>query len=119
MFDFLLSILTPASELLLVVPDCASCLQVPLDDYKDSSFVQHTDNADIDVRPAPPALLSVLSEQVEFIHGCVCLCQSKLSRLCEQDKAVRMQEEKLQQLHREKVQAWPLLWMSCPVLSLL
>uniref|UniRef100_A0AAX7SSH8 Pleckstrin homology domain containing, family A member 5 n=1 Tax=Astatotilapia calliptera TaxID=8154 RepID=A0AAX7SSH8_ASTCA len=27
---------------------------------------------------------------------------TKLSRLCEQDKAVRMQEEKLQQLHREK-----------------
>lgn len=35
---------------------------------------------------------------------CVCVCQTKLSRLCEQDKAVRMQEEKLQQLHREKVQ---------------
>lgn len=31
--------------------------------------------------------------------------QSKLSRLCEQDKAVRMQEDKLQQLHREKVGA--------------
>lgn len=31
--------------------------------------------------------------------------QSKLSRLCEQDKAVRMQEDKLQQLHREKVSA--------------
>uniref|UniRef100_A0A3Q3IMS3 Pleckstrin homology domain containing, family A member 5 n=1 Tax=Monopterus albus TaxID=43700 RepID=A0A3Q3IMS3_MONAL len=27
---------------------------------------------------------------------------TKLSRLCEQDKVVRMQEEKLQQLHREK-----------------
>uniref|UniRef100_A0A3Q1JSR2 Uncharacterized protein n=1 Tax=Anabas testudineus TaxID=64144 RepID=A0A3Q1JSR2_ANATE len=27
---------------------------------------------------------------------------TKLSRLCEQDKAVRMQEEKLKQLHREK-----------------
>lgn len=35
---------------------------------------------------------------------CVCVFQTKLSRLCEQDKAVRMQEEKLQQLHREKVQ---------------
>ena len=34
----------------------------------------------------------------------VFVCQTKLSRLCEQDKAVRMQEEKLQQLHREKVQ---------------
>ncbi len=29
--------------------------------------------------------------------------QAKLSRLCEQDKVVRNQEEKLQQLHREKV----------------
>uniref|UniRef100_A0A8P4GJK6 PH domain-containing protein n=1 Tax=Dicentrarchus labrax TaxID=13489 RepID=A0A8P4GJK6_DICLA len=45
------------------------------DDYKDGSFVQRTEEADID---------------------------TKLSRLCEQDKAVRMQEEKLQQLHREK-----------------
>ncbi|KAL0196457.1 hypothetical protein M9458_010029, partial [Cirrhinus mrigala] len=27
---------------------------------------------------------------------------AKLSRLCEQDKVVRTQEEKLQQLHREK-----------------
>ncbi|KAM3587889.1 uncharacterized protein V6R79_016343 [Siganus canaliculatus] len=45
------------------------------DDYKDSGFVQRTEEADID---------------------------TKLSRLCEQDKMVRMQEEKLQQLHREK-----------------
>ncbi|XP_041636178.1 pleckstrin homology domain-containing family A member 5-like isoform X9 [Cheilinus undulatus] len=45
------------------------------EDYKDSSFVQPTEEADID---------------------------TKLSRLCEQDKTVRMQEEKLQQLHREK-----------------
>ncbi|XP_020500308.1 pleckstrin homology domain-containing family A member 5 isoform X4 [Labrus bergylta] len=45
------------------------------DDYKDGSFAQRTEEADID---------------------------TKLSRLCEQDKAVRMQEEKLQQLHREK-----------------
>ncbi|XP_044198554.1 pleckstrin homology domain-containing family A member 5-like isoform X2 [Thunnus albacares] len=44
-------------------------------DYKDSSLIQRTEEADID---------------------------TKLSRLCEQDKAVRMQEEKLQQLHREK-----------------
>uniref|UniRef100_A0A3B4XPI7 Pleckstrin homology domain containing, family A member 5 n=1 Tax=Seriola lalandi dorsalis TaxID=1841481 RepID=A0A3B4XPI7_SERLL len=36
------------------------------------------------------------------LHVHVCVCQTKLSRLCEQDKAVRMQEEKLQQLHREK-----------------
>uniref|UniRef100_A0A8P4GV52 PH domain-containing protein n=1 Tax=Dicentrarchus labrax TaxID=13489 RepID=A0A8P4GV52_DICLA len=49
--------------------------QISPDDYKDGSFVQRTEEADID---------------------------TKLSRLCEQDKAVRMQEEKLQQLHREK-----------------
>lgn len=29
--------------------------------------------------------------------------QTKLSRLCEQDKVVRIQEDKLQQLYREKV----------------
>ncbi|XP_040885820.1 pleckstrin homology domain-containing family A member 5-like isoform X3 [Toxotes jaculatrix] len=45
------------------------------DDYKDGSFVPRTEEADID---------------------------TKLSRLCEQDKSVKMQEEKLQQLHREK-----------------
>ncbi|XP_076578213.1 pleckstrin homology domain-containing family A member 5-like isoform X4 [Chaetodon auriga] len=49
--------------------------QVSPEDYKDSSFIQSTEKADID---------------------------TKLSRLCEQDKAVKMQEEKLQQLHREK-----------------
>uniref|UniRef100_A0A671V9D5 Pleckstrin homology domain containing, family A member 5 n=1 Tax=Sparus aurata TaxID=8175 RepID=A0A671V9D5_SPAAU len=52
-----------------------SCPSISPDDYKDSSFTQRTEEADID---------------------------TKLSRLCEQDKAVRMQEEKLQQLHREK-----------------
>uniref|UniRef100_I3K9P4 Pleckstrin homology domain containing, family A member 5 n=1 Tax=Oreochromis niloticus TaxID=8128 RepID=I3K9P4_ORENI len=52
-----------------------SILQTSSDDYKDSSFIQRPEEADID---------------------------TKLSRLCEQDKAVRMQEEKLQQLHREK-----------------
>ncbi|KAK2858555.1 hypothetical protein Q5P01_003175 [Channa striata] len=49
--------------------------QISPNDYKDGSFVQRTEDADTD---------------------------TKLSRLCEQDKAVRMQEEKLQQLHREK-----------------
>ncbi|XP_034434438.1 pleckstrin homology domain-containing family A member 5-like isoform X3 [Hippoglossus hippoglossus] len=49
--------------------------QVTPDDYKDSSFSQRPEEADID---------------------------TKLSRLCEQDKALRMQEEKVQQLHREK-----------------
>ncbi|XP_028425953.1 pleckstrin homology domain-containing family A member 5 isoform X4 [Perca flavescens] len=49
--------------------------QISPDDFKDGSFIPRTEEADID---------------------------TKLSRLCEQDKAVRMQEEKLQQLHREK-----------------
>nr|XP_020463972.1 pleckstrin homology domain-containing family A member 5 isoform X2 [Monopterus albus] len=49
--------------------------QTSPDNYKDGFFIQRTEEADID---------------------------TKLSRLCEQDKVVRMQEEKLQQLHREK-----------------
>ncbi|XP_056223887.1 pleckstrin homology domain-containing family A member 5-like isoform X12 [Seriola aureovittata] len=49
--------------------------QISPDDFKEGALVQRTEEADID---------------------------TKLSRLCEQDKAVRMQEEKLQQLHREK-----------------
>uniref|UniRef100_H3CP63 Pleckstrin homology domain containing, family A member 5 n=1 Tax=Tetraodon nigroviridis TaxID=99883 RepID=H3CP63_TETNG len=41
--------------------------------------------------------------QSPFIHRAEDVdIDSKLSRLCEQDKAVRMQEDKLQQLHREK-----------------
>ncbi|KAG9342334.1 hypothetical protein JZ751_016836, partial [Albula glossodonta] len=46
------------------------------EDYRDSSFAYRQDELDIDV---------------------------KLSRLCEQDKVVRTQEHKLQQLYREKV----------------
>ncbi|XP_061570775.1 pleckstrin homology domain-containing family A member 5-like [Cololabis saira] len=49
--------------------------QVSPDDFKDDAVVQRTEDIDID---------------------------TKLSRLCEQDKTVRMQEDKLQQLHREK-----------------
>ncbi|XP_037099694.1 pleckstrin homology domain-containing family A member 5 isoform X6 [Syngnathus acus] len=47
--------------------------QITPDDYKDCSIIQPADDID-----------------------------TKLSRFCEQDKLVRMQEEKLQQLHREK-----------------
>ncbi|XP_029681275.1 pleckstrin homology domain-containing family A member 5 isoform X9 [Takifugu rubripes] len=51
--------------------------QTGTEDYKDaqSPFDQRVEDVDID---------------------------TKLGRLCEQDKAVRMQEDKLQQLHREK-----------------
>uniref|UniRef100_A0A8D3E7E2 Pleckstrin homology domain-containing family A member 5-like n=1 Tax=Scophthalmus maximus TaxID=52904 RepID=A0A8D3E7E2_SCOMX len=49
--------------------------KVSPDDFKESSLSQCTEEPKID---------------------------TKLSRLCEQDKAVRMQEEKMQQLHREK-----------------
>ncbi|XP_043963470.1 pleckstrin homology domain-containing family A member 5-like isoform X4 [Gambusia affinis] len=45
------------------------------EDFKDSSLNQCIDEADV---------------------------ETKLSRLCEKDKVLRMQEEKLQQLHREK-----------------
>ncbi|XP_068611589.1 pleckstrin homology domain-containing family A member 5-like [Brachionichthys hirsutus] len=49
--------------------------QISPDDNKDASLIQSTGETDVD---------------------------TKLSRLCEQDKAVRIQEEKLQQLHSEK-----------------
>ncbi|KAM4712025.1 pleckstrin homology domain-containing family A member 5 isoform 3-T3 [Anableps anableps] len=49
--------------------------QIKPEDFKDGSLNQSTDNADV---------------------------ETKLSRLCEKDKVLRMQEEKLQQLHREK-----------------
>ncbi|XP_064198903.1 pleckstrin homology domain-containing family A member 5 isoform X5 [Anguilla rostrata] len=49
--------------------------QVTPDDYRDSSYIYRPEELDID---------------------------AKLSRLCEQDKVVRTQEDKLQQLHREK-----------------
>ncbi|KAK5615325.1 hypothetical protein CRENBAI_002913 [Crenichthys baileyi] len=49
--------------------------QINPEDFKDSCLNQSTDEADV---------------------------ETKLSRLCEKDKVLRMQEEKLQQLHREK-----------------
>ncbi|XP_023205779.1 pleckstrin homology domain-containing family A member 5 isoform X11 [Xiphophorus maculatus] len=49
--------------------------QITPEDFKDSSLNQSIDKADV---------------------------ETKLSRLCEKDKVLRMQEEKLQQLHREK-----------------
>uniref|UniRef100_A0A8C6M1M3 Pleckstrin homology domain containing, family A member 5 n=1 Tax=Nothobranchius furzeri TaxID=105023 RepID=A0A8C6M1M3_NOTFU len=49
--------------------------QINPDGFKEASLQQHTEEVDID---------------------------TKLSKLCEQNKAVKMQEEKLQQLHREK-----------------
>ncbi|XP_061108962.1 pleckstrin homology domain-containing family A member 5 isoform X2 [Conger conger] len=49
--------------------------QVTPDDYRDNSYIYRPEELDID---------------------------AKLSRLCEQDKVVRTQEDKLQQLHREK-----------------
>ncbi|XP_061921604.1 pleckstrin homology domain-containing family A member 5 isoform X4 [Entelurus aequoreus] len=56
-----------------ITPQSLQGKTISPDEYKDDSLVQH--NEDID---------------------------AKLSRLCEQDRAVRVQEEKLQQLHREK-----------------
>ncbi|XP_037618824.1 pleckstrin homology domain-containing family A member 5-like isoform X10 [Sebastes umbrosus] len=58
-----------------ITPQSLQGKTISPDDSKDGSFIQRTEEADID---------------------------TKLSRLCEQDQAVRMQEEKLQQLHREK-----------------
>uniref|UniRef100_A0A671K566 Pleckstrin homology domain-containing family A member 5-like n=1 Tax=Sinocyclocheilus anshuiensis TaxID=1608454 RepID=A0A671K566_9TELE len=55
-------------------------------------------------RPVPPAQsITAQSLQGKTVHLTLTLpLQTKLSRLCEQDKVVRAQEEKLQQLHREK-----------------
>lgn len=59
---------------------------------------------DIDVRQTQSVKRTAFAIELVFTFECVCAFQTKLSRLCEQDKAVRMQQEKLQQLHREKVQ---------------
>ncbi|KAG9345858.1 hypothetical protein JZ751_009014 [Albula glossodonta] len=53
----------------------ASNPKVTPEDYRDNSYIYRPEELDID---------------------------AKLSRLCEQDKVVRTQEDKLQQLHREK-----------------
>ncbi|KAI1882271.1 hypothetical protein AGOR_G00248960 [Albula goreensis] len=62
------------AQLLQLNLDGANPKALP-EDYRDSSFAYRQDELDIDV---------------------------KLSRLCEQDKVVRTQEHKLQQLYREK-----------------
>ncbi|XP_058500636.1 pleckstrin homology domain-containing family A member 5-like isoform X15 [Solea solea] len=59
----------------------------------------------IDRRQRPP--LSKLSQDDYREHAYTCMpgevdTDTKLSRLCEQDKVVRTQEDKLQQLYREK-----------------
>ncbi|XP_061124224.1 pleckstrin homology domain-containing family A member 5-like isoform X8 [Syngnathus typhle] len=56
-----------------ITPQSLQGKTITPDDYKDCSIIQPADDID-----------------------------TKLSRFCEQDKLVRMQEEKLQQLHREK-----------------
>ncbi|XP_024913475.1 pleckstrin homology domain-containing family A member 5-like isoform X2 [Cynoglossus semilaevis] len=77
--------------------------QVGTDYCKDN--VHHADEADVDVRNCQTHSLTHLYWPIfrsVYVCLCVCTCQTKLSRLCEQDKAVRTQEEKMQQLHREK-----------------
>ncbi|XP_064198915.1 pleckstrin homology domain-containing family A member 5 isoform X16 [Anguilla rostrata] len=58
-----------------ITPQSLQGKTVTPDDYRDSSYIYRPEELDID---------------------------AKLSRLCEQDKVVRTQEDKLQQLHREK-----------------
>lgn len=89
---------------------CALSFQLSPDNYKDGSFIPRTDEPDIDVSQAQPVMKrTIVTEDVVSMCVRVFVCQTKLSRLCEQDKAVRMQEEKLQQLHREKVR--PLVFL--------
>lgn len=81
----------------------SACSQVGTDYCKDN--VHHADEADVDVRNCQTHSLTHLYWPIfRSVFVCVCTCQTKLSRLCEQDKAVRTQEEKMQQLHREKVE---------------
>ncbi|XP_023205773.1 pleckstrin homology domain-containing family A member 5 isoform X5 [Xiphophorus maculatus] len=58
-----------------ITPQTLQGKTITPEDFKDSSLNQSIDKADV---------------------------ETKLSRLCEKDKVLRMQEEKLQQLHREK-----------------
>ncbi|XP_061108971.1 pleckstrin homology domain-containing family A member 5 isoform X10 [Conger conger] len=58
-----------------ITPQALQGKTVTPDDYRDNSYIYRPEELDID---------------------------AKLSRLCEQDKVVRTQEDKLQQLHREK-----------------
>ncbi|XP_017158304.1 pleckstrin homology domain-containing family A member 5 isoform X10 [Poecilia reticulata] len=58
-----------------VTPQSLQGKTITPEDFKDSSLNQSIDKADV---------------------------ETKLSRLCEKDKVLKMQEEKLQQLHREK-----------------
>uniref|UniRef100_A0A671X4V1 Pleckstrin homology domain containing A5 n=1 Tax=Sparus aurata TaxID=8175 RepID=A0A671X4V1_SPAAU len=57
------------------------------------------------VRPAKVSLYCLYQDYRERVYTCMpeeMDIDTKLSRLCEQDKLVRTQEEKLQQLYREK-----------------
>lgn len=80
-----------------------SCLSSQLgpEDYRDLAYARAAEEVDIDVS-AVATLRSATSCWPP--HESLLLSpQTKLSRLCEQDKVVRTQEDKLKQLYREKV----------------
>lgn len=73
------------------------------DDYRKHAYTCMPDEGDVDVSCPDTRHDAPLNEYVRGHDSVLFSYQTKLSRLCEQDKALRTQEEKLQQLYREKV----------------
>lgn len=79
--------------------------QLSPEDYREHAYTCMPEEVDIDVSSGFHSCMTQCSIQL-YIKGHNSLLfslQTKLSRLCEQDKVVRTQEDKLQQLYREKV----------------
>lgn len=75
------------------------------EDYREQAYTCVPEEVDTDVSSMPHCHTQVYTRVKGFLSFFLLLFlqQTKLSRLCEQDKVVRAQEDKLQQLYREKV----------------
>lgn len=79
--------------------------QLAPEDYRENAYTFMPEEVDTDVSWVLDTCVTWCSVQswiIVHISFSFSL-QTKLSRLCEQDKVVRTQEDKLQQLYREKV----------------
>ena len=84
----------------------SSCLSSQLgpEDYREQAYNFMPEEVDTDVRSVERTQMPLCSIQLyKVVYKFLFCLQTKLSRLCEQDKVVKTQEDKLQQLYREKV----------------
>lgn len=77
--------------------------QLGPEDYRKHAYSYMPEEVDIDVSSLMQDMMLLLTTHKGSQTFIFSPHQTKLSRLCEQDKMLRTQEEKLQQMYREKV----------------